>query len=245
MFPPFETSIVFDSSRRFPAVVNARSAAAQSRWTKRERASYAGTRREGRHDNQMEQTDEQLVLACRRGEEVAWEMLVNRYQRLIFAIPRRAGLDEDTAAEVFQDVFTTLMENIESIEQPSRLHAWLVTTAKRKTWRVVRRNSPLRSLSGAGEDGERDEAYDIPDAQMLPDAALQQLEEQHLVRAALADLDERCAKLLTMLFYAAETPPYSEIAAALGTSEGSIGPTRARCLKKLLDVLQRKGFRAR
>jgi DNA-directed RNA polymerase specialized sigma24 family protein len=45
-----------------------------------------------------------------------------------------------------------------------------------------------------------------------------------------------------MLFYAAEPPPYSEIAAALGTSEGSIGPTRARCLKKLLDALKKKGF---
>ncbi len=189
----------------------------------------------------MEQTDEQLLLACRRGEESAWESLVKRYQRLIFAIPRRAGLDEDAAAEVFQDVFATLLQNIESIEQPSRLHAWLVTTTKRKTWRVVRQNAPLRSLSGGDED-ERDEAYDIPDAQLLPDETLQQLEEQHLVRAALADMDERCAKLLTMLFYAAETPPYSEIAHALGTSEGSIGPTRARCLKKLLAMLNEKGF---
>ena len=45
-----------------------------------------------------------------------------------------------------------------------------------------------------------------------------------------------------LIFVSAEPPPYSEIAAALGTSEGSIGPTRARCLKKLLDVLKKKGF---
>ncbi|MCA1594681.1 MAG: sigma-70 family RNA polymerase sigma factor [Acidobacteria bacterium] len=192
----------------------------------------------------MEKTDEQLLLACRRGDETAWEALVKRYQRLIFAIPRRAGLDEDAASEIFQDVFTALLENVESIEQPSRLHAWLVTTAKRKTWRMISRAAPLRSFS-SGEDAADAEIYALPDAQLLPDEALQQLEEQHLVRAALAELDARCAKLLTMLFYNPESPPYSEIAAALSTTEGSIGPTRARCLKKLLAILGKKGFTGR
>ena len=183
--------------------------------------------------------DEQLLAACRRGDEGAWEALVLRYQRLIYAIPRRAGLDEDAAAEIFQDVFTTLLESIETIEQPSRLQAWLVTTAKRKTWRVIGRAKPLRSFTP--EEGES-EMYDLADEGALPDEALARLEEQHLVRAALADLGGRCETLLRLLFYAPEPPPYSEIAAALGTSEGSIGPTRARCLKKLLDVLKKKGF---
>ena len=45
-----------------------------------------------------------------------------------------------------------------------------------------------------------------------------------------------------MLFCRADTPPYSEIAASLGTTEGSIGPTRARCLKKLLGALNKGGL---
>jgi RNA polymerase sigma factor (sigma-70 family) len=186
-------------------------------------------------------SDEQLLAACRRGDEGAWESLVLRYQRLIYAIPRRAGLDEDAAAEIFQDVFTSLLESIETIEQPSRLQAWLVTTAKRKTWRAVGRAKSLRPFTSE-EDGAEDEMYDLADEGLLPDEALTRLEEQHLVRAALTELGERCRTLLQLLFYAAEAPPYSEIAAALGTSEGSIGPTRARCLKKLLDELKKKGF---
>ena len=187
------------------------------------------------------QSDEQLLAGCRRGEEGAWEALVVRYQRLIYAIPRRAGLDEDAAAEIFQDVFATLLESIENIEQPSRLQAWLVTTAKRKTWRMVGRAKALRPF--ASDEGEgADEMYDLADEGLLPDEVLTRLEEQHLVRAALGELGGRCRTLLQLLFYAAEPPPYSEIAAALGTSEGSIGPTRARCLKKLLDALKKKGF---
>lgn len=189
----------------------------------------------------MADSDEALLSACRRGEEAAWEKLVRRYQRLIYAIPRRAGLDEDRAAEIFQDVFTALLESLERIEQPSRLQAWLVTTAKRKTWRMISRERATRSFVGDDDAGD-DFIEALPDASLPPDDELVRLEEQHAVRAALAELDERCRSLLVMLFYASEPPPYSEIAARLGASEGSIGPTRARCLRKLLKNLRETNF---
>lgn len=185
----------------------------------------------------MERSDKQLLLACRRGESAAWEALLKRYQRLIYAIPRRAGLDEDSAAEVFQEVFTTLFEKLEDIEDPDRLHAWLVTTARRKTWRSISKDHLSRTRTGS--DLDADEVAMVPDDSPLPDAELVKLEEQHRVRTALDLLDERCRKLLTMLFYASEQPAYSEIATALGTSAGSIGPTRARCLQKMLRLLQK------
>jgi DNA-directed RNA polymerase specialized sigma24 family protein len=65
------------------------------------------------------------------------------------------------------------------------------------------------------------------------------LEEQHRIRTAVSMLDERCSTLLQMLFYRPEPPSYAEIAAFLGIPEGSIGPTRARCLAKLLQILKK------
>jgi RNA polymerase sigma factor (sigma-70 family) len=186
----------------------------------------------------MEQSDRELLLLCRRGEESAWEALINRYQKLIYTIPRRAGLDEDRAAEVFQEVFATLIEKIDEIEQPERLQAWLVTTARRKTWRSITRDKRLQGFNADDEDGEI-ELNSLPDTALLPDEVLLQLEEQQKVRTSLAALDERCRKLLTMLFYEPEPPSYTEIAAAIGTTEGSIGPTRARCLQKLLRLLEK------
>jgi RNA polymerase sigma factor (sigma-70 family) len=182
-------------------------------------------------------SDTELLRACRKGQETAWEALVKRYQRLIYAIPRRAGLDEEEAAEIFQEVFTTLLEKLDGIEQPERLHAWLVTTAKRKTWRFISRR---RASSVALRDDEEDTEnalLQLPDNAPLPDATLQKLEEQHRVRAALMQIDERCRQLLTMLFYASVPPSYAEVAIALGTTEGSIGPTRARCLQKMMKLL--------
>jgi RNA polymerase sigma factor (sigma-70 family) len=184
----------------------------------------------------MESSDLELVLACRRGDQLAWETLIRRYQRLVYAIPRRAGLTEDEAAEVFQEVFTTFFQRLNDIEEPEKLQAWLVTTARRKTWRTI---SKGRLWQQSISNEESPEVTAIPANAPLPDEQLMILEEQHRIRTAVSSLDERCQKLLQMLFYLPEPPSYAEIAALLGTSEGSIGPTRARCLQKLLRILNK------
>jgi RNA polymerase sigma factor (sigma-70 family) len=187
----------------------------------------------------MHPSDEALVRACRQGDEAAWEALVNRYRRLVYTVPLRAGLDEDTAADVFQRVFTALVEQLDDIAQPGRLSAWLVTTARRETWRAVRRRAPALPAGNAGAAAEMEE---LPDQAVLPDEQLVRLEEQHAVRSAVAGLDERCRQLLTLLFYRATTPPYAEIASALGIAVGSIGPIRARCLERVRRHLAEAGF---
>jgi RNA polymerase sigma factor (sigma-70 family) len=186
----------------------------------------------------MQPTDKELLIACRHGDELSWNALIDRYQRLIYAIPRRAGLNEDQAAEVFQEVFVTLFEKMNEINEPDRLHAWLVTTARRKTWRLLTRDRALQTAKSEEGHNPEEMLATVVDTAPLPDETLMRLEEQHRIRTALASLDPRCQKLLSMLYYRPVPAPYSEIAAAFGTSEGSIGPTRARCLKKLLQLLE-------
>ncbi len=65
----------------------------------------------------LERDDAELLRACRRGDETAWNTLVDRYQRLIFTVARRAGLSEPKAADVLQEVFLTLFEKLDEIEQ--------------------------------------------------------------------------------------------------------------------------------
>jgi len=185
----------------------------------------------------MQPTDKELLIACRQGDESSWVALVDRYQRLIYSIPRRAGLNEDQAGEVFQEVFATLVQKLNDISDPDRLHAWLVTTARRKTWRFMLKERVLHT--GKAHESDDEELSVMVDEAPLPDEVLRRLEEQNRVRQALLSLDERCQKLLTMLYYEPEPPSYAEIAAAFGTSEGSIGPTRARCLKKMLQLLEK------
>ena len=179
--------------------------------------------------------DAELVRRCAKGEQAAWDALVDRYQRLIFAVPRRAGLSEEQAADVFQEVFLTLFEKIGEIEQPDRIRSWIVTTAKFKTWAVVRGSKGL--YSPATEEEMEAEMANIRDAAPLADDMLIELEEQHLIRTALHELEERCQKILSMIYLRDSAATYVEVAAAVGVGETSISPLRSRCLKKLEKVL--------
>jgi RNA polymerase sigma factor (sigma-70 family) len=188
----------------------------------------------------MEKSDEELIADCRAGDAAAWENLVRRYQRVIYAIPRRAGFDEEMSGEVFQQVFTLLVENLDRIKQPAQIQAWLVTTARRETIRLLRQPKPRQMEAVvAGTEDAVDEVTNLADPMPLPDEVLLQMEMQNRVRLAVQSLDEKCRKLVEMLFYRETPPPYSEIARVLGISEGSIGPMRARCLQKAINSLNK------
>jgi RNA polymerase sigma factor (sigma-70 family) len=183
----------------------------------------------------LETSDAALVLACRRGDESAWNALVERYQRLIITIPRRAGLSEEQAADVFQEVFLTLFEKLDEIEQPERIRSWIVTTAKFKTWGIVRGSKNLHSPET--EEEMELEMANLPDASPLADDVLIELEQQHQIRTALKELEERCQKILSMIYLQDAAASYAEVATAIGVGETSISPLRSRCLQKLAKIL--------
>ena len=183
----------------------------------------------------MHRSDEELVSACRDGDDSAWEAITYRYQRLLFSIPRRAGLGQDLAADVLQDVFTTLYIKLDKLEKPEFLRAWLVTTTKHKTIHTITRENRGRPIFL--DDDEGDTAFEIADPGILADERMVRLERAQQIESALTLIDTRCRELLIKLYLDDEKVPYSEIADQLDIPLGSIGPTRARCLQKLLKFI--------
>lgn len=180
--------------------------------------------------------DAELVARCRRGDQSAWDEIVDKYQRLIYAVPMRAGLSEEQAADVFQEVFLTLFNKIDEIEQPELLRSWIVTTAKFKTWGIIR--GQKGKYSPADEDEMENEMANLKDAAPLQDEMLIELEQQHLIRRALAELEEKCRKILSLLYLREPAASYAEVGKAIGVGETSISPLRSRCLKKLEKILR-------
>jgi RNA polymerase sigma factor (sigma-70 family) len=178
--------------------------------------------------------DAALVARCLGGDAAAWEALVRRYQRLVYAIALRASLDDHAAADVFQTIFARLVQHLPRITQPAKLQAWIVTTAKREALllrRRAKRTVSMTLLNGDEPAGEPE--WDIADDSPLPEEALAELQQLAQVRLALDRLDERCRRLLLALFGDDEKVVYDNVARRLGIPIGSIGPTRSRCLAKL------------
>ena len=193
------------------------------------------------HDDIEQESDAALAARCNRGDGSAWEVLVKRYQRLVYAIVRRIGLDEHGAADVFQTVFMRLLEHLPKLTQQDRLQAWIVTTAKREA--LLQRSRGMRTVSMTRDDSDNgDESaageWDVADDALLPEDAIEALQSQNQVRQGLDRLDARCRDLLTLLYGDAdEAVAYDDIAIRLDMPVGSIGPTRARCLGKLRKLV--------
>lgn len=181
------------------------------------------------HPHTDQPTDAVLIARCRAGDAAAWEAIVERHGRLVVSVARRQGLDADAADDVFQEVFFALLRTLDSLENPQGLVRWLMTTATRIAIRHGR--SLRRAASGDA----------LPDLPEEGDTALDRLaglEDRHRVRLVLATLGDRCRALLMALYARGRTPAYDEIAIELGIPRGSIGPTRARCLAKLVERLE-------
>jgi len=170
--------------------------------------------------------DGALLRLCRAGDARAWRALVRRYTGLVLGVPRAMRLQASDADEVFQLTFAALHRALPELRDPSRIEAWLVTTARRAALRLLRdrrRHGRLMDLHLAELQGAPYPAAD---------ESFERLAERERVARALDSLAEPCRSLLTALF-SDQGGSYREIATHLGVAIGSLGPQRARCLAKL------------
>jgi len=167
-----------------------------------------------------------LVMRARNGDEPAWAALVERYAPLIWSICRKHRLDDSDAADVGQNVWLHLVDQLDKIRDPAALPGWLVTTTRRECERIS------RSARVTHAPGHALDAAQIPDDQASTAEQVLVAERHAALRQALVHLPSCCQRLLVLLI---EDPPipYAEISTTLGIPVGSIGPTRLRCLDKL------------
>jgi RNA polymerase sigma factor (sigma-70 family) len=181
-------------------------------------------------------SDERLVRECRKGNQVAWSALIDKYKNLIFSIPIKFGLQREDAADIFQAVCVDLLSSLPKLREPRAIAKWLMQTSFHKClrWKKDRLN-----LVDDHEVLDND-CNAAPEE--LPEEMLYQLQREQSVREALAALPPRCGRMVSMLFFDDPPRPYQEVAKELGIASGSIGFIRGRCLKKMRQLLEEKGF---
>jgi RNA polymerase sigma factor (sigma-70 family) len=170
-----------------------------------------------------------VVVAAARGDQIAWDVLVARFTRLLWSIARGYRLDDATAADAVQTTWLRLVDNLDKIAEPEAVGGWLATTMRRECLHVLRRSA--REIPATVNGWLDDEPAQLRalDARLLDD------ERDMALWRAMGMLKERCQRLLRVLM-ATPAPSYDEVSAALGMPVGSIGPTRQRCLRHLRQL---------
>lgn len=169
-------------------------------------------------------SDAELVRRCRAGDPDAWNELVERYSRYVYAIAVRGfRLSDEDAEDVFQDVFTRIYTRLDSLRDDSALRPWIAQLTRRRCLDVL---SARRDLP-AEEVVADEESSDLSD-----------IEEAFEVREALAELSGACQDILDRFFTRDQS--YKTIADELDIPSGTIASRIARCLGRLRDQLEVK-----
>ena len=170
-----------------------------------------------------ELTDAQLVERCRAGEQKAWNELVERFSRYVYAIAVRGfRLPENDAEDVFQDVFARTFERLDSLRDDTALRPWLAQ---------LTRNACVDRLRA----GTREQPTEEPLADEV-DAELEGLDEALDVHEGLQALSPNCREVLDRFF--ARDESYRVIGEALDLPAGTIASRISRCLGKLREKLE-------
>lgn len=168
-----------------------------------------------------------LVVSCRDGDTEAWDELLERFERLVFAVALREGLSVEDAADVTQTTFEALLAQLDRIRDDAKIASWLMTVARRQAWRLRKERQRLRPDEHATLYGSED----------LVDPTAERADALWVYQG-LSELGPPCRDLITALYFDPGAPSYAEVATQLGRPVGSIGPTRARCLQRLRDILR-------
>jgi RNA polymerase sigma factor (sigma-70 family) len=170
-----------------------------------------------------ELSDAQLVHRFRAGDADAWNVLVDRYSRYVYAITVRGfRFREHDAEDVFQDVFARVYDRLGSLREDAALRPWIAQLTRRIC------------LDRLAADAREEPAGEIVATDV--EATIAELDEAFAVREALAGLSEDCREVLDRFFCRDES--YRAIREALGIPSGTIASRISRCLGKLRERLE-------
>jgi RNA polymerase sigma factor (sigma-70 family) len=167
-------------------------------------------------------SDSELIKGCLAGDQMSWDELIDRYQRLIYSVAHAFCQSREDEADVFQLVCLQLYQRLPELRDRETLPAWLITVTRRQVAGIYKSRKMFVPLDDEHPDAEVHIGW---------------IENEHIVERAMLDLPERCRLLIDFLYRHPAQLSYAAIAERLGMPVSSIGPTRARCLKKLRKLL--------
>ena len=191
----------------------------------------------------------ELLARCRRGEAEAWDELFDRHYaaagRFVFQLA--PDLTREDTEEICQDVFLSVIRNLDSFHGDSRFQTWLFRIAanKARDYRekrmAAKRGGGQAPLSLQAEDPETGRTPDPPGNHPRPDENLMNAEQMAQVRAALDQLGEPCREIVELRYFGDLS--YEELSRTLELNPKTVSSRLSKCLDQLEEIARKTFLR--
>ena len=170
--------------------------------------------------------DDDLVRRARKGEELAFSQLVERYQRAAYSVAYSVTGSREDAEDAAQESFLVALQRLDECRNPERFAGWLMTIVRTRSRNLVRRET-LR------------ETDQLPSAARskvpTPDRVAETAELREMLEKALAGLPEVQRQIV--LLHDVEGWKHREIAEALELPSGTVRSHLHFARKSLREAL--------
>jgi len=188
-----------------------------------------------------EMADIDLIPHCQAGKKIAFEVLVKRYERTVFALLYQLAPDWKDLNDLAQEVFIRVYKGIARLRNPRTFRSWLNQIALNLFYDELRkrpRRLPTVSLDQSieSDNGEGEFLREVKDTRLLPDETISNRELEGVIRKAMAQLPEqfRTAIVLREL----QGLRYEEIASIVDCELGTVKSRIARARTRLQEIIK-------
>ena len=186
-------------------------------------------------------SDEEIILLYKNGEEEAFKELINRYTSPIYNFVARLANKND-ASDIVQETFIKVWKNLNRFDDTkASFKTWIFTIAKNTATDFLRKKKSLlfTDLEKDTDEDINSFAENIPDEDLLPDSALQKLQEKEADKKFLNNLLENLhpnyQEVLTLRYQ--EEMTFEEIGKILNKSLNTVKSQHRRAIIELRRML--------
>ena len=180
----------------------------------------------------MSETDTALVVRARDNDRAAFEELVRRTSRLVFACLFLDTGNAHRAEDLLQETLLLAFRSLRKLENPAQFRPWLLTIAHNVTIDAARRDL-RQKRAGSNGTADQESLGMVPASGLSPEDAAEREELRQSVLSVLRSMPEEYRLPLTMRYITGAD--YDTISEQLGLTNGSLRGLLHRGLKMLRD----------
>jgi RNA polymerase sigma-70 factor (ECF subfamily) len=190
-------------------------------------------------EKNSDETDEEIIELYKRGDREAFRGLIERYISPLYNFAARKTSPDD-ASDIVQDIFIKVWKNIGRFDQSkASFKTWIFTVGRNTITDFLRKKRSLLFSDIRKSDGDDapDDSFleNIPDEQLLSDAALQKIQDKELLNALLDKMKPGYREIL--LLHYQEEMTFDEIGEVLSKSMNTVKSGHRRAIIELRKML--------
>jgi len=180
-------------------------------------------------------SDEQLIRAYLKGDQIALEVLIKRYLNPIYGFVFKYAKNQQSAEDITQETFIKVWKNIKKFQKNKSFKAWIYTIAKNTALDYFKKKNPVLFSRFAQIDGKNPFIENIKDPTKLPDKVAEEKNIKEILDNAMGKLSSKYYSVLSL--YYNNSLNLREIAEKLGESINTIKSRHRRGLILLREVV--------